>query len=166
PFAAAGAVLLAALAAWYRGPFRSTPATVPKIMGRLLATSTSERHQPVVIPLSSPPDAVLLSADGREAYIVETSGNSVDVMDTRSNRITSRLPVVARPTRMALTPDGKRIYVGSQIADLSVIDTASKRVTTVPMGAPSTDLVVTPDGRKVFLASEYSGLRRLLIATG
>lgn len=165
PFALAGAVLLAALAAWFRSPTRSAaPSPVPKVLGRLLAASTSEGRQPLLVPLPFQPSEVLLRPDGKELYILHF--NSVSVMDTRTNRITHNVPVVARPTRAALSPDGARLYVGSSVADLSVIDTATKKVTTVSTGGPVTDLAVTPDGRKLFLASEYTGLKRLLTATG
>jgi YVTN family beta-propeller protein len=164
PFAVAGVVLLAVVAVWLLHPTRPAPSRVPRVLGRLLAASTSEGRRPVLIPLPFPPFEVLLKPDGKELYIIHL--NSVSVMDTRTNRITQNIPVGPRPTRAALSPDGARLYVGSGVADLSIIDTATKKVTTVSTGGPVTDLAVTPDGRKLFLASEYTGLKRLLTATG
>ena len=166
PFAVAGAVALSALLIWFLKPTHPAPAAISKGMGRLLATSTSEGRQPVSIPVSSPPSDIVLTPDGREAYIVHNTTGVVSVMDTRTNRITSKLEVGGRPGRAILSPDGGRIYVGSGIAHFRIIDTATKKVTIVPTGGPVTDLALTPDGRKLFLASEYAGLKRYLVATG
>ena len=38
------------------------------------------------------------------------------------------------------------MYVGQNGGDVSVIDTATKEVTTIRSGAPVRDLAITPDG--------------------
>lgn len=166
PFAAVAGFGILAAAAWFAIPKRTAPVPAPKRIGRLLAAVTSEGRQPVIVPLPAPSSFVILTPDEREAYIIHSSANFVSVLDTRTNRITRRVEVGPGPSRAVMSPDGSRLYIGSAVSDLTVIETATKKVRIIPIGGPVTDVAVTPDGRKVFLASEYSGLKRLLTATG
>jgi YVTN family beta-propeller protein len=50
----------------------------------------------------------------------------VSVIDTASNKIVATVPVGQRPWNMALTPDGKKLYVAcGRSNSVTVIDTTS-----------------------------------------
>jgi YVTN family beta-propeller protein len=61
---------------------------------------------------------------------------------------------------VAVTPDGRKVYVTSGSEDskiVSVIDTARKKVTaTITVGNDPAGVAVTPDGRKVYVANASS----------
>lgn len=159
------AVLLTAFA-WFAVIRRPPPAPHPNRIGRLLAAATTEGKNQTTVPLEATPSMVIASPHGREVYVIHGGYDFISVLDTRTNRITAKIPTAPQASRAAISPDGAHLYVGSQLADLSVIDTATRVTRKIPTGGRVTDVAVTPDGKKVFLASEYSGLKRVTTATG
>ena len=69
------------------------------------------------------------------------------------------------PHFLAVTPDGRRVYVGNSYSNtVSVIDTADDTViATIPVGSNDPyaggsypqGVAVSPDGRKVYVANSY-----------
>jgi len=58
---------------------------------------------------------------------------------------------------VAVTPDGKDVYVTNLYGD-SVIDTASNAVVaTVPEGNYDMGIAVTPDGKRVYVTNAHDG---------
>ena len=92
----------------------------------------------------------------QNAYITNTSGDTVSVIDTATNRVVgSPIPVGIGPFGVAVTPDGSHVYVANgSSGTVSVIATASNTVTaTIPVGVGPTGLAVTPDGSTVYVAN-------------
>ena len=57
--------------------------------------------------------------------------NNVSVIDTETNTITATVPVGNWPYGVAVSPDGKKVYVTNDHDNtVSVIDTATNTVTT------------------------------------
>ena len=51
----------------------------------------------------------------------------MSVIDTRTNQVVATVPVGQRPWNMALTPDGKKLYVANgRSHNVSVIDTEAR----------------------------------------
>ena len=91
------------------------------------------------------------------AYVV--NGNNVSVINTKTNTITDTVPVGANPGRIAVTPDGTKVYVVNQgtfdIRDnsVSIIDTKTNTVADkVNVGVNPTVIAIAPDGTKVYVA--------------
>ena len=61
---------------------------------------------------------------------------TVQVIDTSSNAIIARIPVGKRPWNMAITPDGRKLYVACGRSNaVAVIDTESNtKIADVPVG--------------------------------
>jgi YVTN family beta-propeller protein len=67
-------------------------------------------------PVGSTPDSLALSADGSRLFVADADNNSVAVIDitTRAeSRVVGFIPTAWYPTVVTLTPDGKRVLVGS-----------------------------------------------------
>jgi YVTN family beta-propeller protein len=61
------------------------------------------------------------------------------------------LPIPAAGFGVAVSPDGRKVYVAGD--PVSVIDTETNTVTaTIPVGPGPLGVAVTPDGRKVYVA--------------
>ena len=112
------------------------------------------------------PRAVAFSPNGKRAYVVNTTDESVSVVTVRFNEVIKReigpgndiIRVGDLPFDVAVTLDGKRAYVSNQFDDtISVIDVDTKSPTfhtvvdTIPVGAKPTGVAVTPDGTKVYV---------------
>lgn len=109
---------------------------------------------------------IAVAQDGARIYISEEAQKTLDVVDGKTLNVTKRIPLSGVPNLIALTPDGKRIYVAiippwddlskfPQIlprssGGMDVIDTSSlENVKTVPIKGGIHDLNITPDGKFV-----------------
>ena len=82
-------------------------------------------------------------------FVTTTLSNSVGVIESAANRVTTAIPVGRSPIRLVLTPDGLNVYVSNTGSNtVSVVDTLNRIVTsTIPNGhfGPQ-EITVTPDG--------------------
>jgi YVTN family beta-propeller protein len=106
------------------------------------------------------PSALAINATGTRLYVLNQTG-SVSVIDTATNTVVGQpIAVGASPQDIAISPDGKRVYVANGGANtVSVIDTDSARmIATVTAMAPNDQrpgpyaLAVSPDGKFVYIA--------------
>src|SRR5262249_47916921 len=100
------------------------------------------------------------ASSGLQLFVTTLLSNSVAVIDTTTNQVSTTIPVGNSPKRLAMTPDGLKAYVANSGSDsVSVIDTVNRVCTkTVPTEhAGPQELTVTPDGSYVFVVHENSG---------
>jgi YVTN family beta-propeller protein len=95
------------------------------------------------------------------AYVTNSLGNTVSVIDTGDNTVIATVPVGYYPYGIAVTPDGKYVYVancGGQSETLSVIDAASNTVVgnPIPVGGCPVGIAVTPDGKYGYVANNLN----------
>jgi YVTN family beta-propeller protein len=142
------------------------------------------------IPVGIAPYQVVLSADGKTAWVSNWGGRvpkpgettarsagsevvvdsrgiassgTVSVIDPVAGRETSQIETGLHPAGMALSPDGKRLYVACTNADLvTVIDTAQAKALgaipvrpdpALPYGSASNAVAVSPDGKTLYVAN-------------
>jgi YVTN family beta-propeller protein len=121
------------------------------------------------IRVGSHPTALRFSADGSRLYVANGDSDTVSVVDTRSDKVTQTIllrPAEARnlpgatPTGLALSPDGRRLYVS--LADMNavaVVDLRAGKVAGyVPVGWYPTAVAVSPDGAR-FLVTSAKGVQ-------
>jgi YVTN family beta-propeller protein len=82
-------------------------------------------------------------------------GNSVAVIDLGTNAYQYSIPVGQRPSELAISPDGARLYVlNEQDNTVSVIATGSNGlVATIPVGRQPSAIDITPNGDAVYVVS-------------
>jgi YVTN family beta-propeller protein len=73
--------------------------------------------------------------------------------------IIARIPVGATPHGVAVTPDGRQVYVTNfNRGSVSVIDALTLRITgTIPVDAGPVNVVLSTDGLRAFVTNELSG---------
>ncbi len=59
------------------------------------------------------PRGVVISPDGRLAYVAVGASNEVVRVDLTENKVTGRVEVGREPRGLAFTPDGSRLVVGN-----------------------------------------------------
>jgi YVTN family beta-propeller protein len=101
-----------------------------------------------------------------KAYVGNFKDNTVSVIDTDAGKVVATVPVVAGPHGMAITQDGRTVYVsGDGSSSLDVIDTATDKVVkTINVGKAPNGIALTPDN-KLLLATVYGENRLALIDT-
>ncbi|HEX2074409.1 MAG TPA: Hsp70 family protein [Geodermatophilus sp.] len=120
------------------------------------------------IPISDgPPQYLTFSPDGRRLYVSvfddAATIAAVTVLDTSSNSVLATIPVQTRPFASDVTPDGSRLFVPNHDSGtVSVIDTASNKVTDVTVPAHPHWVEVTPDGSRAYVANHNSNVVTVL----
>jgi YVTN family beta-propeller protein len=105
------------------------------------------------------------------AYITNQDSDIVSVIDTEPNKITATVSVGNSPSRVAVSPDGTKVYATNWSSSdvpstVSVIDTnTNKVISTVNVGIKPEGVVVTPDEKKVYMANEGSNVYVIDTAT-
>ncbi len=105
------------------------------------------------------PSAVLASLDGNRLYVAIEDVHQLAVVDPKAGRVTHRIPLPARPSGMALAPDGKRLYVtcAAPRSSIAVIDTASlKQVRLFAAGHTACGPAVSPDGKRLYVCNRFN----------
>ncbi len=96
------------------------------------------------------PHGVTGAPDGSQIYISNEALHTLDVVDTRTLRVKRRIHLSGRPNNVAVSKDGRKVYVAIMQApgSVDVIDVVNmKNLKTVPTVGPIHNVYVTPDGR-------------------
>jgi YVTN family beta-propeller protein len=157
------------------------------VFGNSISVFGEDVGEVVQIPIDeldryfTPPFAIALAPDKSAAYVSTTGSDSVTVIDTgkllelihsatpaerralandlsaSANYVVARIPVGRAPKGLALSADGKLLYVANRTDDtISVIDTAARRVTgTISLGGPST-LTAERRGERLFFSARFA----------
>ncbi len=107
------------------------------------------------------PHGVIVSPDGSRLYVTEEPTRTLDVVDAKSLKVTKKIPLSGRPNNLAVTNDGRWVYVGIAQAPgaVDVIDTVSLTdVRSIPVNGAIHNVYVTPDGKYVVAGSIPTGV--------
>jgi YVTN family beta-propeller protein len=87
----------------------------------------------------------------------QASGSFAQDLSASGNYVAARIPVGHNPRGLALSRDGRRLYVANRLDDtISVIDTGTLRVaTTIPLAGPKA-VSVERRGEQTFYSAHYS----------
>ena len=94
--------------------------------------------------------------DGSHYYFSDEAESTLDVVDQKTLKVTNRIPLSGHPNNIAISKDGRRIYVAIAVAPgaVDVVDTASmQKVKTIPVHGAVHNTYVTPDGNYVVSGS-------------
>ena len=97
-----------------------------------------------------------VAPDGSRYYISNEARSTLDVVDQKTLKVTKSIPLSGHPNNIAISKDGKRVYVSIAVAPgaVDVIDTASlEKVKSIPVKGAVHNTYVTPDGKYVVSGS-------------
>jgi YVTN family beta-propeller protein len=164
------ALLVVGLVLWRQQPRRPRQARpadsrLQSDAPRLLDDLTREAATTTRIRVGRGNHAMVLTPDGRELYVANSSRGGVSIVDTARQVVTRQVEAML-PYSLAIDPDGARVYVGQASGDILVIDTRTKAVRQLPTRTRVRDLALSGDGKTLYVAAEYSGLVAVTVATG
>ena len=117
--------------------------------------------------------AVAITPDGKTAYLTEgtaVSEGTVTPIDLVTGRAGTPIQVGIDPDSIAITPDGKAVYVPSFYdGTVTPIDVATGRVgTAIPAGSHPYAVAITPDGATAYVAQDNTSgtVTPIDVATG
>ncbi|WP_073502702.1 hypothetical protein [Actinacidiphila paucisporea] len=130
-----------------------------------LATGTV--GPPITLPSQGNNDLVF-SPDGSVLYALSVDDHrdagAVTPIDTRTGKAGRSVPVTGNVHTMAVTPDGRHVYVldygtgGGATGSVTDVDTTRGTASgPIPLGKNPTAIVLTPDGLTAYIACSDSG---------
>lgn len=102
------------------------------------------------------PHGVTGSPDGSQIYLSNESLHTLDVVDARTLRVKRRIHLSGRPNNVAVSKDGRKVYVGIMESPgaVDVIDVVNmENIKTIPTVGAIHNVYVTPDGRHAVAGS-------------
>src|SRR5690349_16413998 len=132
------------------------------------AVDTTTMKVKQVFEAGSDPEQFDLAADGR-LYVANEDSATTTVLDTKTGKIVSRIPVGKEPEGVRVSPDGKYTLVTNESDNsVSIIDTKTlKEVKHVVVGKRPRDAAFTPDSKSAYLSGEFdSALYRIRVPDG
>jgi YVTN family beta-propeller protein len=122
--------------------------------GEVWAIDTATDGVVAKVPVGMHPAHVVLTPDGRFAYVTNGGENTVSVVDTSAQRVVATIAVGAYPHGVRISPDGTQAYVANlKGGTVSVIDTQTrKEVARIAAGKGPAQVGFTPDGRLAFVS--------------
>lgn len=106
------------------------------------------------IPLATRGNAA--GTSGRRVYMTSTDFYSITVIDAASRKIVASLDAGDSPYGIAVTPDGKKIYVtNAGSTNVSILDPSTNTFSedTITVGLYPHGIAMTPDGKTAWVAN-------------
>ena len=153
------------LAAWVKGETLSG-SSPPRGKVRIIQTNSAGDNVHIIDPATNKVVGTITgievghgaaaAPDGSHIYVSNEADSTLDVVDGKTLRVTSHIPLSGHPNNISISRDGKRVYVAirEQAGLVDVIDTvALKKAKSIPIKGSVHNTYVTPDGRYVVAGS-------------
>ncbi len=115
------------------------------------------------IPLGSEAYTCLLSSDKKELYISLWGAAKIAVFNTEAGTLADEIPVETHPNDMALSEDGRYLYVANANSNsVSVVDIKQRKTVEnisaalypdAPTGSTTNSVALSADGKTLFIAN-------------
>jgi len=116
-----------------------------------------------VIPLESPGADWVRSADSKRVYVSIPAAGEVAVVDAEAFKAVASIEAGTEPERVALTPDGRYLFVGNDAggaagSGVTVIDVETlKVVARLATGAGHHEIAFSPESRFAYVTNREEG---------
>ena len=130
-------------------------------VGAVWAIDTTSKAVIAKVPVGLHPAHVVMTPDGRFAYVTNGGDNTVSVIDALAQRVVATIQVGKFPHGIRVSPDGKQAYIANlKGGTVSVVDIASqKEIAQIPVGKGPAQVGFTENGRLAFVSlSEESAV--------
>ncbi len=86
-------------------------------------------------------------------YVTNSAGDTVDVIDSATNKVVQVIHGIELPHGIGFSPDGSRVYISNESGNvLDVVDRVSGNILqTVPLSGRPNNLTITKNGRRVLV---------------
>jgi YVTN family beta-propeller protein len=141
--------------------------------GKLIATAERSKSVVIVDPRRDSVQAIatdqpgshllVVSPDQRRAYVANIMGGTVSVIDLRREAKVGDIAVGGNPEGLAITRDGKQLWVGDNSAPhVRVVDISTgKTIETLPTDSFAIRVAISPDGRTAVTSNMVAGTLNL-----
>ena len=105
------------------------------------------------------PAVIVADAAGKTLYVAERSANQIAVFDVTAGAVAKTIALPARPSGLALSTDGARLYVTGAAPEgqVFVVDVAAGAVAeTLQAGHTPMAPVLSPDGAALYVCNRFN----------
>ncbi len=105
------------------------------------------------------PNQVVAANDGKTLYVLEVDAGRIAIVDAAAGKVLRTITPPARPTGVAISTDGGKLYVtcATPEGSVAVIEAASgKLAATIPVGHTACGPAVTPDGKRLYVCNRFN----------
>ena len=120
------------------------------------------------ITLQHNPESVAINNNGTLAYVTNQYSESVSVIDTTTNTVINTISLSSYPYGIALSPNGKQLYValysaggvshGRAYGLLDDINTTTYAITSVRVGYGDSEIAFMPNGKFAYVSDQNSAM--------
>ncbi len=143
--------------------------------GTLSVIDGVSRKVVTTVPLGKRPRGLKVSPDGKLLYVAlsgspiagpgvdesklppaDKGADGIGVLDLATLRLTKILRGVSDPEQLAVSADGKRLYIASEDTGQGIVIDAvtGKTIASLPVGGEPEGVTLSPNGRFVYMSSE------------
>jgi serine/threonine-protein kinase len=127
--------------------------------------TTASLQDERVDALAETSDGTVVAASSTYGFQKRKAANTLSLIDAATGRVRLSVPLPSAVVALALSPDGRRIYLTDRSSSFQVLDrNTGARVASVPLGAVAEGITVGKDGKQVFVAGS-TGLKTIDTAT-
>jgi YVTN family beta-propeller protein len=111
------------------------------------------------VPTDRGPTGVDVTPNNNYVYVTNFTDNTVSVINTADNSVSSPIFVGTNPNGIAVSPNGAYVYVTNYTDNtVSVIQTSDNTVVaTIDVGANPFGIAITPDGSRAYVTNYTDG---------
>ena len=133
---------------------------------KLIVFDLEGNNSPKYIYVGAYPYTVVINKEekGNFAYVSNWGGSSISVVDLEKEDEVAKIAVGDHPNAMALSPDGKKLFITSANSnELTIVDTMAKKAIQIlnlspypgasRSGSTPNDITISKDGKNVYLVS-------------
>ena len=103
------------------------------------------------VPVGAGPQSVAVSPDGRTAYVANSNGLSLSVIDVATTRVRATIALPANARSVTVSPDGRTVYAAGT-RNVSIVNAATDTIRqNVPLEGLAYDAVPSPDGALLYV---------------
>src|SRR4030088_1220557 len=115
-----------------------------------MSLRTQREHRGVSRPVSLFVALLLalpLYASTARVYVTNSAGNTIDVVDSATNKVVQTIKGIEVPHGVNFSPDGKRVYISNEAeAVLDVVDRETGEIIkAIPLSGHPNNIAVTKD---------------------
>jgi YVTN family beta-propeller protein len=149
---------------WFLALLLSLPLAASNV--RIIQTNSAGDNVSIIDPATNKVVGVIkgievnhgaaAAPDGSRYYISNEAQSTLDVVDTKTLKVTNSIPLSGHPNNIGISKDGRRVYVSIARAPgaVDVVDTTSlEKVKSIPVKGAVHNTYVTPDGKWVVSGS-------------
>jgi len=132
---------------------------VSSIADQLYVLSPANPQAPRAVLVGPTVKGLAFAAGTGLLYASSEAAASVMIIDPVTLTVRRTFPVAVSPEGIAVSSDGSKVFIASNVTGLEVLDTSTGVRTQVPgVGAGAEDVALTPDGRQLYVTTPVAGL--------